>query len=96
MHAIIWSPIAKTSYIEILDFLDENWTMKEIKSFITRTERLLKLISNNPNLFQYSKDSDTFRCVIVPHVSLFYTLRNQNIELLTFWDNRKDPKKRPL
>ncbi|RNL51057.1 type II toxin-antitoxin system RelE/ParE family toxin [Pedobacter jejuensis] len=93
MYAIIWSPIAKTSYIEILKFLEENWTSKEIEYFISRTERLVKLISQNPNLFQYSINSDTFRCLVVPHVSLFYRLKNENIELLVFWDNRKDPKK---
>lgn len=96
MIEIIWSPIAKTSYIEILNFLDEHWTIKEIESFIGRTERLLKLISQNPNLFQYSAESDTYRCVVVPQVSLFYRLKLEKIELLVFWDNRKDSHNLPI
>lgn len=79
MYSIIWSPTAQISYFKILEYLDENWTHKELEA--------------NPLLYPYSKESDTHKCVVVKQVSLFYRVRNNDIELLVFWDTRQDPAK---
>jgi hypothetical protein len=39
-----WSPRAKLSYFQILSYLEENWTNKEIELFIYRTEEAVNLI----------------------------------------------------
>jgi plasmid stabilization system protein ParE len=94
-YEIVWSPVAKTSYFTILEYLEKNWTAKEIQAFVNRTEEILDLIKTRPSLFQYSKSSDTYRCVLVKQVSLFYRTRpsTNRIELLLFWDNRQNPEK---
>jgi len=92
-HIITWSPKARITYYKILEYLEGNWTIKEITFFITRTEEVLGHIQKNPFLFPYSKESDAFKCVFIPQVSLFYRLKEQQIELLIFWDNRQDPAK---
>ena len=95
VYEIIWSPMAKTSYFSILEYLEKNWTTKEIYTFVQRTEEILEVIKTKPSLFQYSKISDTHRCVLVKQVSLFYRVRSSAglIELLVFWDNRQNPEK---
>jgi len=94
-YEIVWSPVAKTSYFAILDYLEKNWTTKEIHAFVQRTEDILDVIKTRTSLFQYSKSSDTHRCVLVKQVSLFYRVRpaTSRIELLVFWDNRQNPEK---
>ena len=94
-YGIVWSPVAKTSYFTILEYLEKNWTIKEVHSFVQRTEEVLDVIKNKPSLFQYSKSSDTHRCVLVKQVSLFYRVKPSanRIELLVFWDNRQNPEK---
>ncbi|WP_091174583.1 type II toxin-antitoxin system RelE/ParE family toxin [Mucilaginibacter sp. P25] len=91
---VIWSPVAELTYYEILEYLDENWTVKEVIAFVKRTNEVIGHISNNPLLYPYSKQSDTHKCVVVKQVSLFYRVKANNIiELLMFWDNRLDPDK---
>jgi len=89
--SVIWSPTARLSYYQILEYLDENWTIKELEAFINRTEEAIKHISQNPLLYPYSTESDTHRCVIVKQVSLFYRKNQTHVELLVFWDSRQDP-----
>ena len=90
-YTIIWSPKARLTYYQILEYLDEHWTFREIENFIDRTEEALSHISQNPLLYQYSDESNTYRCVLVKQVSLFYRLKSDQVELLRFWDNRQDP-----
>ncbi|HEY1025340.1 MAG TPA: type II toxin-antitoxin system RelE/ParE family toxin [Sphingobacteriaceae bacterium] len=92
-YTVTWSPIARNTYIQILEYLDERWTTRELKAFIDRTEEVINNICGNPLLYPYSKESDTHKCVLVKQVSLFYRIRRDTIELLVFWDNRQDPTK---
>ena len=50
-YAVIWSPKAKLTYLQILEYLDEECTAKELDAFISRTEQVIGYISNNPLLF---------------------------------------------
>ena len=95
-YPIIWSPTAKISYYGILEYLDEKWTFREIEAFVNRTEEAIGHICKNPLLYPYSKESDTHKCVLVKQVSLFYRIKEDNIELLVFWDTRQNPAKIPL
>ncbi|RZA03404.1 MAG: hypothetical protein EOP47_03065 [Sphingobacteriaceae bacterium] len=95
-HIIIWSPTAHITYLEVLDYLQQNWTIREIEAFINRTEQVIEYINQNPAYYPYSKESDTYKCIIVGQVSLFYRLNQQKIELLRFWDNRQNPAKLSL
>lgn len=56
--SIIWSPTARITYFNILEYLEVNWTKKEVRAFASRTEVILDLIQQNPLLFPYSKESD--------------------------------------
>jgi plasmid stabilization system protein ParE len=91
-YSIWWSPAARESYLTNIGYLKQKWTVREIKIFVKRTSQAINLIAKNPSLFQYSKESDTYRCVITKQITLYYRIKHNRIELLTFWDNRKDPK----
>ena len=93
LYTIIWSPLARTTYYQILDYLNEEWTFREIENFIDRTEEALTHISQNPLLYMYSKENDTYKCVLVKQVNLFYRLKSERVELLIFWNNYQDPSK---
>lgn len=92
-YEIIWSPIARISYLNILEYLRENWPEIVIEQFIFRTEEVLNYIGKNPHLYAYSTEMDAYKCVVVKQVSLFYKIKNNSAELLVFWDNRQKPDK---
>lgn len=93
---IIWSPKAVETFDAILSYLADKWTEKEIKKFVSKTARLIYLISIHPRLFPESiKRKNQHKAVIVKQVSLIYRhkSRKNEIELVTFWDNRMNPDK---
>lgn len=92
-YSIIWSPQSKESFENNIQHLLETWSEKEATDFIDRVEEVLRLISKHPKVFRYLPEQEAFRCVVAKPVSLFYRLRNDQVELLTFWDNRMDPEK---
>ncbi len=93
---IIWSPKAVDTIEIVIDYLQANWTEKEIRKFVIETEHVIRLISINPNLFRASEKENIFEAIITKHNLLLYQV-NQNaksIELLSFFDTRKDSKKK--
>lgn len=92
-YQIIWSPQANDSYQQILEYLKNRWTEREINNFIERTEKVLFFISQNPLLYRYSKHDDSYKCVVTEQTSLIYQINQDKVELLYFWDNRQDPAK---
>ena len=90
VYSVIWSTTAKRTYYQIIEFLIEKWTEKEAEVFINRVEEVLGYIKENPFLYPYSEASDTFKCVVVKQGILFYQL-GMEVELLLFWDTRRDP-----
>ncbi len=45
---IKWSKRAKTSFDAIVDFIEENWSERSAKKFVQKTEKTLRLPSENP------------------------------------------------
>ena len=96
---IVWSAQARNTFFKIMDYLQANWTKKEMRQFSNKTEIILKAISQNPRMFASSGKQPTVRRAIIDkNNSLFYRIdeNEQNIQLLTFFDNRQNPQKIPL
>jgi plasmid stabilization system protein ParE len=91
---IIWSPIAEESYLQILRYLLENWSVREAQEFDNKLENLLESLKIHNRLCPASKTRKNLRrCVITPQTSLIYQIKNdQIIELVAFLDNRIDHK----
>ena len=95
MH-VIWSAQAKITFLNVLDYLNANWTKKEIIQFNQRTQITINAIRKNPLLFPSSAKSNDIRKAIVDKNNSFYykiDSYHQKIHLLTFFDCRQDPKK---
>lgn len=94
-YQILWTVAARESYNQIIEYLIQNWSQKEIRQFIQRSEEVLLLISTNPKIYSMVAPQ-IYRCVLSKHNSLFYRIDNTIITILACWDNRKDPKKRKI
>lgn len=96
---VIWSAKAKITFFNVLDYLEKNWTKKEIIQFNLRTEIVLNAIKRNPGIFPISPKYKEIRKAIVDrNNSFFYKTDqyNKKIYLLTFFDNRQNPDKLKL
>nr|WP_294948287.1 type II toxin-antitoxin system RelE/ParE family toxin [uncultured Mucilaginibacter sp.] len=94
VSAVVWSAEARLTYFDIIDFLINRWTDKEVAHFINRTDTVIDKISNNPYLFERYKDDDLIRrAVLHETVILIYQISPDanTINLLTFWATRNNP-----
>jgi len=50
-YKIIWTAEALRNLRQIIKYPDENWSQREIKNFVRKLDKRIKLISLNPKLF---------------------------------------------
>jgi hypothetical protein len=84
-------PEAEITYAMVIEYLEENWTIKEINNFIDRTDEVVSFIAQNPKQYLYSKKKKVYRAVVTKQISLYYRVNLNKIELLIFWDTRQNP-----
>lgn len=92
--AIVWTEEAMASYGVILRYLRSEWTEREAQRFIREVAHVMELLDVFP-LIGRTTGSRSLREV---HVSkqevLVYRVKKDRIELLAFWDLRRDPRTR--
>ena len=90
---VVWTAQAKITYLNVLDYLSENWTQREMVQFTKRREIVLRAIEKNLIIFASSlKHKAIRRAVIDKNNSCFYTVDQYNMKifLITFFDNRQN------
>ncbi|PTT77032.1 hypothetical protein DBR25_04255 [Chryseobacterium sp. HMWF001] len=92
---IIFSKVASRSYENILEFLSQTWTEKEIGIFIDEAEKVTNQLKEGKFLLfqKYSKD---IRSALIgkKHVRMFFRKESETkIKVLLFFDMRQDPQK---
>jgi plasmid stabilization system protein ParE len=96
-YKILWTNNALKELESTIEYLIKKWTDKEIQNLALRIEETLELISNNPNLFQSSDVKKNIRrAVISKYNTMYYRTKGENIEILSFFSNRQNPKKRKI
>ena len=90
---IIWSERAEKGFDEIIEYLIENWTEKEIRNFISDVESFVKLLKINPHLLKSSGVKHLYRGSINKHILVTYQIkpRKRQICLVNIRSTRKKP-----
>ncbi|QLE00667.1 hypothetical protein HX109_03470 [Galbibacter sp. BG1] len=90
---IVWTPLAKISYYENLEYLEKSWTPKTILKFIESVEKTMLQVQENPTLFpKWSLNGNYQKGHINKHISFFYSIIIKNIVVHLFWNNLQNPK----
>ena len=96
-YKILWTDNALKELQKAVEHLEENWTEKELKNLAITLEKTLHLISQNPYLFQASNFKEELRrAVILSLNTLYYRINENSVEIISFFSNRQNPKKRKL
>jgi hypothetical protein len=91
---IFWTQAADESFAENISYLRSEWNETVITDFLEKTDAALISIEKNPLLFPAVNNRKVFRkCLISKQVSLYYKIKKDRIDLITFWNNYQDPKK---
>ena len=91
---IVWTKLAKVTYLEVLVNLKRRWTKKEMKNFNDLTNELLEKVKKEQVVHPFANEKLGVRKGVVhKNVSLFYRddRKNNKIYLITFFNNRMNP-----
>lgn len=95
-YRIIWTDNALSELKATLAYLEGNFSEKELQSLAKKIEHILKLISENPLLFSKSDLKGTHRVVILKFNTMYYKVSGEEVQIVSFFSNRRDLGKRKL
>ena len=90
---IIWTKTAFKQRRNIFTYwIERNGNTKYVVDLIDIITSHVNLIQKNPLLCKQTEIQNVYESAM-GHFSIFYTIINQDIIIVAFWDNRQDPKK---
>jgi plasmid stabilization system protein ParE len=95
-YKIVWTTKAVKGFDSVINYLELNWTDREIRNFIKETEEVLELLKEHPELFQSSaKNKNVHRGLLNRLTILTYRIkpRNKQIQLINIRSARQKPLK---
>ena len=93
-YKILWTDNALEELETTYEYLESNFTQTELTHLSKEIEKTTFLISKNPKLFPESEFKKGIRkVVIVKFNTMYYRLKNDTIEILSFFSNRQNPTK---
>jgi len=94
---IFWTNRAENDLAQTLQYLRDNFTDREISRLSENIESTLRIISKYPEIFPAStKRKNIRRVVILRFNTMYYRVRENKIEILSFFSNRQDPRKNKI
>ena len=94
---IQWTKRAEKSFNRIVEYLEEEWSEASTKKFVQKTNKLLSQIAENPEICPAIEGKEDVRKgMVTKQTSVFYRVKDKFIQLITFWDNRRNPDKLKL
>ncbi|OXA92108.1 type II toxin-antitoxin system RelE/ParE family toxin [Flavobacterium hercynium] len=90
---VIWAPQAKKDFWNNIDYLEAEWSEKIALNFIEKVNSTITLLKNDNVLFIKTNFKSVYKIVITKHISLYYRIENNNLELLRFWNNFQNQEK---
>lgn len=93
-YEIVWSNRALKELEHTIEYLENNFTNKELRKLSLEIERNLNIISKNPLIFSKTETLGIRKVVIAKFNTLYYKIENEKIEIISFFSNRQDPNNR--
>ena len=93
---IIWSDLAKLEFSNVLEFyVFKNGSSDYSLKILEEVEDLLETLSKNEFIGRLTSNKIT-RVIPMKVYLIFYEINANQIEILSFWDNRQDIKNRKI
>ena len=89
-YEIRWTVKSTESFEEVIDYLRQNWSEQAVDHFVKEVFSTIQLISEFPLMFKSIKRKEVRKALINKHVSLYYQINNQSVELLVFWPHSRN------
>lgn len=92
MYQIIWAKEAETDYIGTLNYwIQHNQSVSYSQKIISEVETIEEMLSENPSSGTKTHFKDTYKVKILKYFHLYYQISDKVVEIVSFWDNRRNP-----
>jgi plasmid stabilization system protein ParE len=96
-YKVLWTDHAISELKETINYLEENWTERELRNFSAKLDHTIELISKTPEIFPSSfEKSEIRKAVVEEHNNLYYRITENSIEIVSLFSNRKNPEKKKI
>lgn len=90
-YVVFWTDEAIYNLEAIFDYLNLNWTQKEIDNFKRKLGRQIELIEKNPRIFPVSIHNPRLRkAVLSKQRTIFYELKDEEIYIIYLFSNKQN------
>ncbi|UQB68430.1 type II toxin-antitoxin system RelE/ParE family toxin [Epilithonimonas zeae] len=97
MFQIEWTKKASKQRVDILEFwIEHNQSKTYSTKILKETLEAEKLLKENPSIGTITDLDEVRRTLILRNFSMFYSIENKIINILAFYDNRRNPDKLEL
>lgn len=93
---IVWTKRAQTGFSKIIDYLDANFSEREIRNFVRQSQDFFDLLAQHPEMLEESRSrKGLFRGPMNKHTILTYRVdrRKNQIQLINIRPARMKPLK---
>lgn len=89
---IIWTKTAVLQRRKILSYWSKrNKSVTYSKKLITEITQRVQFLANNPEIYIKTSFPDIRRSIL-GHYNIFYKITSEELLIIAFWDNRRNPK----
>ena len=93
---VIWSELASLALQDTADYLYEEFGEQQQEDFLFQIDHLAVLLELNPHMGKVepllTNLPHEFRSIVANHYNkLIYLINDDLIEIVDFWDTRRDP-----
>ena len=93
-YKLIWSDEALNGLKEIISYIENKFSQKDVKKFSKKLDKRLKTIQLNPESFPVIKKSSGIRRTVISKLTtLYYKVEGESISIVSVFDNRMNPDK---
>jgi len=94
---VVFSERASDELTSILDHIENEWSLRISNKFTKILDEKIHNVKSNPYLYPPFKNKKQLRrCVVTKQVSIFYSVKSSEVQIITLFDNRRNPKKLKL
>ncbi|TFF37905.1 type II toxin-antitoxin system RelE/ParE family toxin [Mucilaginibacter psychrotolerans] len=96
-YKIVWTKQAINGFDKVVSYLIENWTEKELREFISETDRFFEILAQFPEILQRTATKENVRRGPINKLTVItYRLKRvtKQIEIISFRSARQKPLKR--
>ncbi len=96
-YKVLWTDHAIAELKQIIEYLENNWTERELRTFAAKLDHTIELISKSPEIFPVSLEKEHVRkAVVEKHNNLYYRINKNSIEIISLFSNRMNPKNKNI